>query len=159
MATITQKITPFLWFDGQAEEAARFYTSVFKGSRILEVSRYGDGAPMPKGTVMTVGFELAGQHFTALNGGPGFKFNESVSFVVHCESQLEIDEFWTKLTAGGGQPVQCGWLKDRFGLCWQIVPVGLFDLINGPRSNEVMQALMGMVKLDLAQLQAAAAGR
>src|SRR5438067_2096658 len=116
-----QKITPFLWYDNQAEEAANFYVSIFKNSKVLEVTRYGDTGPGPKDSVMTVGFELDGQKFVALNGGPMFKFNESVSFVVNCETQEEIDYFWEKLSSDGGQEVQCGWLKDKFGLSWQVV--------------------------------------
>jgi predicted 3-demethylubiquinone-9 3-methyltransferase (glyoxalase superfamily) len=157
-----QKITPFLWFDRQAEEAARFYTSIFKNSKVGAVSHYGDGAPLPKGTVMTVAFELDGQNFTALNGGPHFKINEAVSFVVNCESQDEIDHYWSKLTAEGGQPVQCGWLKDKFGVSWQIVPTLLGKLVSDKdpaRSSRVMQALMGMVKLDINGLQAAYDGK
>jgi predicted 3-demethylubiquinone-9 3-methyltransferase (glyoxalase superfamily) len=154
-----QTITPFLWFDTNAEQAAAFYTSVFKNSRVTTTSRYGDGAPMPKGTVMTVAFELAGQKFIALNGGPHFKFNESISFVVTCETQAEIDEYWEKLTSGGGKPVQCGWLTDRFGLSWQVVPAAITELVSGPNSGRVMQALMQMVKLDSAKLKAAAEGK
>src|SRR5262249_48813900 len=126
---IQQRITPFLWFDGQAEEAANFYVSIFRNSRIKSVSRYGDGGPGPKGSVMTVGCELDGQAFTALNGGPMYRFTEAVSFVVHCENQAEVDDYWDKLTAGGSE-IQCGWLKDRFGLSWQIVPTALFELID-----------------------------
>jgi len=115
------KITPFLWFDSNAEEAAQFYTSIFKNSKILQTSRYGEDGPGPKGTVMTIRFELNGQEFIALNGGPHFKFNEAVSFVVNCETQQEVDEYWKKLTAGGKE-VQCGWLTDKYGLSWQITP-------------------------------------
>jgi predicted 3-demethylubiquinone-9 3-methyltransferase (glyoxalase superfamily) len=153
-----QKITPMLWFDRNAEEAATFYTSVFKDSRITEVSRYGDNMPMPKGTAMTVAFELGGQKFTALNGGPMFKFTEAVSFVVSCEDQAEIDYFWDKLTSSGGNPVQCGWLKDKFGLSWQVVPAELSQLAKSPNGGKVMQALMQMTKLDLGKLRAAAEG-
>jgi predicted 3-demethylubiquinone-9 3-methyltransferase (glyoxalase superfamily) len=156
--TTTQKITPFLWFDMNAEEAVAFYTSTFKNSRVTTTSRYGEGAPLPKGTVMTIAFELEGQKFIALNGGPHFKFNEAVSFVVSCDSQAEIDEYWDKLTSNGGKPVQCGWLKDRFGLSWQIVPSVLSELVKGPNGGRVMKALMQMVKLDIAQLKAAAEG-
>jgi predicted 3-demethylubiquinone-9 3-methyltransferase (glyoxalase superfamily) len=124
MPNTVQKITPFLWFDSQAEEAATFYTSVFPNSKITAVTRYGDSGPGPSGSAMTVAFELDGQPFTALNGGPYFKFTEAVSFVVHCESQPEVDEFWAKLSAGG-QEVQCGWLKDKYGLSWQVVPTVL----------------------------------
>ncbi len=153
-----QRITPFLWFDNEAEEAARFYTSIFKNSKIGKTSRYGEGAPRPKGSVMTVEFELDGQKFIALNGGPIYKFSEAVSFVVSCETQVEIDEFWSKLSAGG-QEIQCGWLKDQFGLTWQIVPSALGRLLEQKdpvRSQRVMAAMMQMVKLDIAKLEAAA---
>ncbi len=156
-----QKITPFLWFNNQAEEAARFYTSIFKNSKILNISRYGDAGPGPKGSVMVVNFQLAGQEFTALNGGPLFKFSEAFSFVVHCEDQKEIDEYWSKLTADGGQESMCGWLKDKFGFSWQIVPAELGKLMDQKdpkKPNRVMQALLQMRKLDIAQLKAAAAG-
>lgn len=158
MATVTEKITPFLWFDNNAEEAVNFYVSVFKNSKAGEISRYGDGGPGPKGSVMTMAFELEGQTFTALNGGPQFKFTEAISFVVNCDTQDEIDYFWEKLSGNGGQEVQCGWLKDKYGLCWQIVPTILPQLISGDpqRSNRVMQALMQMKKLDIAELQRAA---
>jgi predicted 3-demethylubiquinone-9 3-methyltransferase (glyoxalase superfamily) len=159
MATISQKITPFLWFDTQAQEAASFYTSVFPDSRILSISRYSENMHLPPGTVMAVAFELCGQRFTALNGGPQVKFNESVSFVVNCDTQAEIDGYWEKLTGGGGKPVQCGWLADRFGLSWQVVPAAIWEWISGPRSPQVMQAVMSMVKLDLATLKAAAEDR
>ena len=156
----TQKITPFLWFDNQAEEAAQFYTSIFKNSKILNVSRYGDAGPGPKGSVMVVSFQLEGQQFTALNGGPLFKFSEAFSFVVNCENQQEIDHYWTKLTSNGGQESQCGWLKDKFGFSWQIVPTALGKLMSGDpkKSNRVMQALLQMKKLDIATLEEAAAG-
>jgi predicted 3-demethylubiquinone-9 3-methyltransferase (glyoxalase superfamily) len=154
-----QKITPFLWFDTQAEEAMNFYVSIFKNSKVLQVTRYGDAGPGPKGSVMTANFQLDGQDFIALNGGPNFKFTEAISFVVQCENQQEIDEFWAKLTAGG-QEVQCGWLKDRYGLSWQIVPRILPELLKkGPEaSNRVMKALMPMKKLDIATLQKASEG-
>lgn len=142
--TLTQKITPFLWFDKNAEEAVAFYTSIFKNSRVLTVARYGDGAPLPKGTVMTIAFELAGQQFTALNGGgggPHFKFTEAVSFVVSCDTQAEIDEYWEKLTAQGGSPVQCGWLKDRFGLSWQVIPTGMEELFADPDPTRAERAM------------------
>jgi predicted 3-demethylubiquinone-9 3-methyltransferase (glyoxalase superfamily) len=156
----TQKITPFLWFDNQAEEAAQFYTSIFKNSKILNVSRYGDAGPGPKGSVMVVNFQLEGQQFTALNGGPLFKFSEAFSFVVNCENQQEIDHYWTKLTANGGKESQCGWLKDKFGFSWQIVPTALGKLMSGDsqKANRVMQALLQMKKLDIATLEEAAAG-
>jgi predicted 3-demethylubiquinone-9 3-methyltransferase (glyoxalase superfamily) len=150
-----QKITPFLWFDHQAEEAAKFYVSVFKDSKMGQVSRYGEGMPLPKGTVMTAAFEIEGQSFVALNGGPQFKFTEAVSFVVNCETQKEIDYYWDKLTGGGGNEVQCGWLKDKYGLSWQIVPTVLPQLVK--KSGRVMEALMHMKKLDIAALERAAA--
>jgi len=159
MTTIAQKITPFLWFDNQAEEAMNFYVSIFKNSRVLGVTRYGKTGPGPEGSVMTAAFELDGQKFTALNGGPQFKFNESVSFVVNCETQKEIDYFWEKLSSEGGQESQCGWLKDKFGLSWQVVPVVLPELIQNAdpaKSERVMQAIMQMKKLDLAKLKQAA---
>jgi predicted 3-demethylubiquinone-9 3-methyltransferase (glyoxalase superfamily) len=156
-----QKIHPFLWFDTQAEEAANFYVSIFKNSKINGITRYDDAGPGPKGSAMTVGFELEGQQFTALNAGPIFKFSEAISFVVDCKSQEEVDEMWSKLTAGGGQPSQCGWLKDKFGLSWQIVPTVLVELVSSPdaaKANRVMQAMMQMTKIDIAKLQQAAAG-
>jgi predicted 3-demethylubiquinone-9 3-methyltransferase (glyoxalase superfamily) len=148
------KITPFLWFDTQAEEAAKFYVSVFKDSKMGQVSRYGEGMPLPKGTVMTAAFEIEGQPFIALNGGPQFKFTEAVSFVVNCDTQKEIDYYWDKLTASGGKEVQCGWLKDKYGLSWQIVPTVLPELVK--KSGRVMEALLHMKKLDIAALQQAA---
>ncbi len=157
----SQKITPFLWFDNQAETAAQFYTSIFKNSKILHVSRYGDAGPGPKGGVMVVNFQLAGQEFTALNGGPRFTFSEAFSFVVNCENQREIDEYWSKLTADGGQESMCGWLKDKFGFSWQIVPTVLGTLMGDKdpkKANRVMQALLQMKKLDIAKLTAAAQG-
>ena len=156
-----QKITPFLWFDNQAEQAAQFYTSIFKNSKILNVSRYGDAGPGPKGSVMVVNFQLFGQDFTALNGGPLFKFSEAFSFVVNCENQQEIDEYWGKLTSGGGAGGDCGWLKDKFGFSWQIVPTALNKLLSDKdpeKVNRVMQAMLKMKKLDIATLQQAAAG-
>jgi predicted 3-demethylubiquinone-9 3-methyltransferase (glyoxalase superfamily) len=154
-----QKITPFLWFDGNAEEAAQLYVSIFKNSKIDAVSRYGDAGPGPKGSAMTVAFTLEGQKFTALNGGPHFKFTEAVSFVVSCDTQSEIDIFWDKLIADGGKPSQCGWLKDKYGLSWQIVPSVLPQLVTGDaaKSGRVIQALMKMTKLDIAALEKAAA--
>jgi predicted 3-demethylubiquinone-9 3-methyltransferase (glyoxalase superfamily) len=157
MSKSLQKISPFLWFDNQAEEAARFYTSVFKNSRIGAVTRYGESGPGPKGGVMTVAFELDGQEFMALNGGPDFKFTEAVSFVVHCENQQEVDEMWEKLSAGGSE-IQCGWLKDKYGLSWQIVPTVFFEMIqdeDAERKARVMNALFQMTKLDMAGLEAA----
>jgi len=160
MATM-QKITPFLWFDHQAEEAASFYVSLFEGSRIVTVSRYGAGAPRPKGSAMVVEFELCGQRFQALNGGPVFKFTEAISLVVHCESQAEVDKLWSALTANGGQESQCGWLKDRFGLSWQIVPIRFLELMQDPdpaKAGRVMAAMMKMKKFDVAELERAHAG-
>jgi predicted 3-demethylubiquinone-9 3-methyltransferase (glyoxalase superfamily) len=159
MANIDQKITPFLWFDKEAEEAANFYTSIFKDASVNSKSYYGEGAPLPKGTVLTVGFTLSGQKFTALNGGPLFKFNESVSFVVNCDGQDEVDYYWNKLLEGGGQESQCGWLKDKFGLSWQVVPVRMIELLtdkDGAKRNRVLNAMMKMVKLDLPTLEKAA---
>jgi len=157
-----QKITPFLWFDTNAEAAAEFYVSIFKNSKILNVSRYGDAGPGPKGSVMVVNFQLAGQEFTALNGGPLFKFSEAFSLVVNCETQKELDEYWSKLTSGGGQESQCGWLKDKFGFSWQIVPTELGKLISAKdpaKTNRVMQAVLQMKKLDIAKLRQAAEGK
>jgi predicted 3-demethylubiquinone-9 3-methyltransferase (glyoxalase superfamily) len=141
-----QKISPFLWFDHQAEQAAKFYTSIFKNSKIEAVTRYGEAGPGPKGSVMTVAFELDGQKFTALNGGPVFKFSEAVSFVVTCETQQEVDEFWKKL-AEGGQIVECGWLKDKYGLSWQIVPAVLLEMMKDQdvvRKERVVKAMLKM---------------
>jgi predicted 3-demethylubiquinone-9 3-methyltransferase (glyoxalase superfamily) len=158
-ARIHPRIAPMLWFNDNAEDAARFYTSIFPNSRITAISHYGDVRPASKGKVMTVSFELDGQPFTALNGGPSAKFTEAVSFVVSCDTQAEIDSYWEKLTAGGGSPVQCGWLRDRFGLSWQVVPANIFELISNPAtSNRVMNAVVQMIKLDIARLEAAAAG-
>jgi predicted 3-demethylubiquinone-9 3-methyltransferase (glyoxalase superfamily) len=156
-----QKITPCLWFDTQAEEAARFYTSIFKNPKIGDIARFPEGAPRAKGTVMTVRFQLDGQEFLALNGGPEFKFNEAISFIVNCETQEEVDRMWERLTAGGKE-VQCGWLTDKFGVSWQIVPTILGKLMSGSdpaRSARVMQALLPMKKLDIAALQKAYEGR
>jgi predicted 3-demethylubiquinone-9 3-methyltransferase (glyoxalase superfamily) len=152
-----QKITPFLWFDTQAEEAANFYVSVFPDSKVVKVLRYGTGTPMPAGSVMTVEFELSEQTFVALNGGPHFKFTEAVSFVVDCQSQAEVDHYWEKLCAGGAE-IQCGWLKYKYGLAWQIVPAQLAKLLSDPdpaRAERVIKAMMQMKKLDLAALEAA----
>jgi predicted 3-demethylubiquinone-9 3-methyltransferase (glyoxalase superfamily) len=154
-------MTICLWFDGQAEEAARFYTAIFKGSKVLGINRYGDAGPGPKGKVMTVRFRLGEQEFLGLNGGPQFKFNESVSLVVPCKTQKEIDRYWTKLTKGGKE-VQCGWLKDKFGLSWQIVPDTMGELVSGKdpeAADRVMQAVLKMVKLDIAKLKKAYAGK
>lgn len=154
---MNSRITPFLWFDGEAEEAANFYVSIFKGSRITAIARYGEAGPGKPGTAMTVGFELEGQAYTALNGGPHFKFNEAISFVVHCQTQEEVDYYWDHLLAGGVAS-QCGWLKDRYGLSWQIVPDVLLELTqdqNPRKSQNVMRAMMQMVKIDIAQLRQA----
>lgn len=155
---ITHKVSPFLWFNMNAEEAVDFYTSTFKNARKGQVTRYGKGAPVPEGTVMTISFELEGQPFTAINGGPMYKFTEAVSFVIACKDQAEIDYFWDKLAGGsnGGVPIQCGWCKDRFGLTWQVVPASIPELVQGPNALKVVQAMMPMVKLDLAKLEAAA---
>jgi predicted 3-demethylubiquinone-9 3-methyltransferase (glyoxalase superfamily) len=146
------RITPFLWFDSNAEEAVAFYLTVFRDSRRLDEQRNSGEAPGPKGGVLTIAFELDGQKFTALNGGPLFKFTEAISLVVRCDTQQELDEYWSKLTAGGSES-QCGWLKDKFGLSWQIVPARLPDLIRHPKA---MQAMLEMKKLDLAALERAA---
>jgi len=156
-----QKITPFLWFDNQAEEAVNFYVSVFKNAKVTGTTRCGEEGPGPKGSVLTVAFELNGQEFVALNGGPQFKFTEAISFVVNCETQEEIDYYWEKLTAGGGQEIECGWLKDKYGLAWQIVPAAIWGWMQDKdpvRSQRVMHALMQMKKLDLPTLQRAADG-
>lgn len=152
-----QNITPFLWFDNQAEEAVNFYTSIFKNSKIGKVSRYGEAGPGPKGTVMTASFNLDGQDFIALNGGPQFKFSPAISFVVNCETQPEIDHYWSKLSAGG-RTDQCGWLTDKFGLSWQIVPTILGQLMSdrdAEKSGRVMKALLQMTKLDIEGLKQA----
>jgi predicted 3-demethylubiquinone-9 3-methyltransferase (glyoxalase superfamily) len=154
------KITPFLWFDNNAEEAAKFYTSVFKNSKLGEIRRNGEAGPGPKGSVMIASFSIEGLEFAALNGGPHFKFNESVSFVVHCKTQDEVDEYWSKLTADGGKESQCGWLKDKFGMSWQIVPDALLELLgdkDGAKVQRVMQAMMQMAKIDIGKLEQAAA--
>lgn len=152
-----QKITPFLWFDHQAEEAMNFYVSVFKNSKVLSVNRYGDAGPGPKGSVMTASFELDGQVFTALNGGPVYKFSPAISFVVHCETQAEVDEYWEKLSEGGKEN-QCAWLDDKFGVSWQIVPNALIELLSDPdpiKSGRVMQAMLQMKKIDIGKLKQA----
>jgi len=152
-----QKISPFLWFDNQAEEAVEFYTSVFKNSKVEAITRYGETGPGPKGSVMTIMFQLEGQQFIALNGGPQFKFTEAISFVVSCETQAEIDDLWKKLTAGG-QEVECGWLKDKFGLSWQIVPTVVSKMLldrDAARVDRVMKAVLQMKKLDMARLEEA----
>lgn len=166
MATITQRITPFLWFDDQAEEAVNLYTSIFKNSKILNTARYtpesSKAAGRPAGSVMVVSFELEGLKFTALNGGPHFRFTEAVSLVVHCASQEEVDYYWDRLSAGGDPKAQqCGWLKDRFGLSWQVVPDRSIELISDPdpeKARRAMAALLQMKKIDVAGLERAAAG-
>ena len=153
-----QKITPFLWFDTQAEEAAKFYASVFPNSKILKTARYGEAGPGPKGSVMTVEFELAGQRMIALNGGHHFKFTEAISLSVDCKDQKEVDHYWTKLSQGG-QESMCGWLKDRYGLSWQVNPAILGELLSGPdakKAKRVMEAMLKMKKIDIAGLKAAA---
>jgi predicted 3-demethylubiquinone-9 3-methyltransferase (glyoxalase superfamily) len=161
-----QRITPFLWFNNDAEAAVKFYASIFKKSKIRKIALYdkvGEKASgQPAGSVMTVEFEIEGQEFIALNGGPIFKFNESVSFVVNCKTQQELDYYWKKLTAGGGKEVQCGWLRDKYGLSWQIVPTILSDLLvdrNAAKAQRVMKAMLSMVKLDIKMLKQAAKGK
>ncbi len=156
-----QRITPMLWFDGQAEEAAKFYVSVFKNSKVKEITHYGEEPPGRKGQVMTVSFELDGQEFTALNGGPQFKFTEAVSFVINCDTQEEIDYYWEKLTAGGGEEVQCGWLADKYGLSWQVVPGKFFAewVKDSAGLERVMHEVMQMTKLDLAKMKKAFEGK
>ncbi len=154
------RIAPFLWFDGQAEEAATLYTSIFPNSRIVSVSRCGDAGPGPKGSVLVIAFELDGKRFNALNGGPQFRFTEAVSFVIDCASQEEVDHYWDRLSDGGA-PQQCGWLKDRFGVSWQVVPTVLPELLGDPdpaRAGRAMQAMLQMTRLDIAALRAAADG-
>ena len=153
-----QEITPFLWFNDNAEEAVKFYVSIFPDSRIVNEARYGDVGPGQKGRVMTMTFELAGQRFMALNGGPQFRFTEAISLLVNVESQSELDQIWNALLQGGGQPSQCGWLKDRFGLSWQVVPTKLGQMMSDQdpqRSKRVMEALLKMGKLDLPALEEA----
>jgi predicted 3-demethylubiquinone-9 3-methyltransferase (glyoxalase superfamily) len=161
-----QKITPFLWFDGQAEEAVKFYASIFKNSKVGRTLRYDENAAKaadgPVGSVLTIEFEIEGQKFVALNGGPQFKFNESISFVVNCETQKEVDYFWEKLIADGGDESQCGWLEDKFGLSWQITPTVLIDMLHdkdSEKSERVMKAMLQMQKIDIAKLKAAYAGK
>jgi predicted 3-demethylubiquinone-9 3-methyltransferase (glyoxalase superfamily) len=163
-----QKITPFLWFDGKAEEAAKFYTSIFKNSKIGRILRYDEETAKvsqsgrPVGSVLTIEFEIEGQKFVALNGGPQFKFNESISFVVNCETQKEVDYFWEKLTADGGEESQCGWLRDKFGVSWQVTPTTLIDMLHdkdAKKSERVMKAMLQMQKIDLEKLKAAYRGK
>ncbi len=154
-----QKITPCLWFDTEGEDAARFYTSIFPNSRVVDVARYGSAGPRPEGTVMTVSFELDGQSFIALNGGPDFTFNEAISFQVDCETQEEVDAFWSKLSEGGEEG-PCGWLKDKYGVSWQIVPTALSRLLADPdreKSQRVMEAMLSMKKIEIDGLERAAA--
>jgi len=155
-----QKITPFLWFDGDAEEAAQFYTSVFEDSKIVTVTRYSEAGPRPAGSVMTAVFHICGQEFIALNGGPQYKFTPAVSFAVSCQTQAEIDRYWDKLIEGGGRPVQCGWLTDKYGLSWQIVPATIGQMLqdqdkDAEKTKRMMQAMFKMIKLDIAELQRA----
>ena len=152
-------VTPFLWFDGNAEEAIRYYVSVLPGSQVTGISHYGPGMPYPEGSVMTVTFTLAGRPFTALNGGPDFPFTEAISLAISAEDQAEVDRLWDALTEGGGKPGPCGWLKDRWGLSWQVVPNGLTELLSDPnplRSAAAAQAMLSMSKLDIAAMRAAA---
>lgn len=157
-----QKITPFLWFDTKAEEAAKYYTSIFNDSKIISVSHYGDGAPMPKGTPMAVTFQLEGQQFFALNAGPQFTFTPAISFFINCKDQAEVDELWDKLIADGGQEQPCGWLTDKFGLSWQVIPQVLTTLLNDPdqaKADRAMQAMLKMTKINIAQLETAVSGK
>src|SRR6266850_3799629 len=162
-----QRITPCLWFDDQAEEAVKFYVAIFKNSRIVSVARYGEAGReihgKPAGTVMTVAFELDGQAFTALNGGPMFKFTEAISFQVHCETQAEVDYYWEKLSEGGDETAQqCGWLKDKYGASWQVVPTVLIEMLSDPnaeKSGRAMKAMLHMKKLDIAELKRAYEGQ
>lgn len=159
--TTKQKITTFLWFDGNAEEAIELYTSTFPGSRVTHVARWGKGAPAPEGSVMSISFELAGQAFMALNGGPQYKFSPAISLFVSCESQAEVDRLWERFLSTGGKETACGWLDDKFGLSWQIIPDALMRLMGDPdpqKAGRVAQALMGMKKIDIAGLERAHAG-
>ena len=154
------RITPFLWFDGQAEEATSFYVGIFPNSKVLDVTRCGDAGPGPKGSVLVTSFELDGKRFNALNGGPNFRFNEAVSFVIECADQAEVDWYWERLSDGGSTNA-CGWLKDRFGVSWQVTPIVMLELLNDPdpgRAERAMRAMMTMTKFDIAALQAAADG-
>jgi predicted 3-demethylubiquinone-9 3-methyltransferase (glyoxalase superfamily) len=153
-----QKITPFLWFDTQAEEAANLYVSIFKNSKILKVARYGEAGPGPAGSVMIINFQIEGQEFIALNAGPRFKFTEAISFVINCQTQEEVDHYWNKLTADGGQESMCGWLKDKYGLSWQVTPTILGELMadkDAKKAQRVMQAMLQMKKIDIAALKRA----
>lgn len=156
-----QKITPCLWFDNNAEEAVNFYTSVFKHTKIHKIVRYGDAGPGPKGSVMTVSFQIEGQDFLALNGGPQFKFNEAISMIVNCEDQKEVDELWAKLTQNGGQESMCGWLKDKYGLSWQITPTVLMEMMqdrDAEKAKRVMEAMLRMKKIEIDRLEDAYEG-
>ena len=156
-----QKITPFLWFNANAEEAMNFYVSVFKNAKVGRVSRFGEAGPGPKGSVMSATFELEGQEFFVLNGGPQFPFTEAVSFYVRCETQTEVDYYWEKLISGGGKPSRCGWLKDRFGLSWQVIPNRLGELLGDKdpqRAGRALQAMLQMDKIDIAGLERATQG-
>ncbi len=156
-----QKITPFLWYDDKAEEAANFYVSIFKNSKILHVARYGDAGPGPKGSVMVAEFQIEGQNFVALNGGSLFKFTEAVSFVINCETQEEVDYFWEQLTANGGAESMCGWLKDKYGLSWQVVPTVSIEMMKDKdpeKSQRVMKAILQMKKIDIETLKRAYEG-
>jgi len=157
-----QRIVAFLWYDNQAEEAASLYVSIFKNSKITSVSRYGEAGPGPKGSAMVVVFELEGQQFMALNGGPHYSFTPAISLLVNCETQQEVDELWDKLLASGGKPSRCGWLQDKFGLSWQIIPTALGKLMSDPdpeKSRRVMQAMLTMDKVDIARLEQAYQGK
>jgi predicted 3-demethylubiquinone-9 3-methyltransferase (glyoxalase superfamily) len=157
----TSKITPYLWFDGNAEQAVEYYTTLFSGSKVTQVARWGEGGPGPKGSVMNIAFELDGRPFIALNGGPRFKFTPAISMFVSCDSQEEVDRYWTRFLADGGKASQCGWLEDKFGLSWQIIPTRLVTLMSDPdpkRAGRVAQALMKMQKIDLAALERAHEG-
>ncbi|MFZ6745149.1 VOC family protein [Undibacterium sp. JH2W] len=156
-----QKITPFLWFDHQAEEAVQFYIDIFKDGKILHLARYGEGAPLPKGTVLTIKFTVAGQEFVALNGGPHYTFTPAISFVVNCDTQEEVDYYWDKLLAGGGQENQCAWLTDKYGVSWQVVPQALISYLNDAdpeKAQRVMMAMFQMKKIIIADLDRAYAG-
>lgn len=157
----TRKVTPFLWFDNQAEEAAKFYVSIFANSRLLDVARWADGSPAPKGSVMSATFEIDERQFIAFNGGPHFRFTEACSMFVNCEDQAEVDRYWNALIADGGAPGQCAWLKDKYGLSWQIVPKALGHFLSDPdagRADRAMKAMLKMSKIDIAELERAAAG-
>lgn len=159
---IETRITPMLWFDGQAEEAANFYVGVFPNSRVTSIARCGDAGPGPKGSVLVASFELDGQPFTALNGGPRFKFTEAISLVVNCDGQRDVDYYWDKLLEGGGEPQACGWLKDRYGLSWQVVPTEVMAMIadeDAARAQRAMSAVWQMIKLDLGTVRRAYEGR